>query len=195
MSKAHQIKQYLRYRGKAKNRHGVHSPFVYELTDKVLKKGALPDSNLILATSKHKKLVNKLIAHFGCRHILWITNREGETETFISIEQTGNNQVKLKTERFDFEHSENYPQPDLYLLDLDDANDVLQAWEKYKERIQPDNIVMVTSIHHSKDHTVAWNMICDDYVVKLSLDLYKVGLLFFREEFKEKQHFFLKYST
>mgnify|MGYP007107592537 CR=1 FL=1 len=194
MSKAHQLRGYLKYRRKAMGRHGVHSPFVYELTEKFLKKKTEP-ANLILATSRHKKLINNIIAYFQCKHILWLTNKDGETETFISIEYETNNKIKLRTERFHFDQYTSSPQPDLYLFDLTHPSDWMNAWEKYKPHLKPNNMALISSIHHSKEHTQAWENIYSDKTVKLSVDLFKVGLLFFRKEFNEKQHFVLKSSN
>jgi hypothetical protein len=193
VSKSHRLKQYLQYRHKAKSRHGVHSPFVYDLTEKLLRQKA-SSVNLVLATSKHKKLVNKILHYFQSRHILWLADIEGGTETFISIERGANNQMDLRTERFDFEKRPSYPAPDLYLIDTADPTDWLTAWERYKHLLRPDDIILITAIHHSKAHTKSWEAIVADDAVKLSVDLFKVGLLFFKDEFKEKQHFVLKHG-
>ena len=194
MSKRHQLIEYIKYRRKAKSRHGVHSPFVYELTENLLKKKTV-DSNLVLATNRHKKLVNKIIKYFNCRHILWLTNRDGESETYIAIEQDGSGKMRLRTERFNFSQFTSYETPDLYLIDLHNPNDWKTAWEKYRPYLRSDSIVLITSIHHSKEHTVAWEHIFTDRNVKLSIDLFKIGLLFFKDEFKETQHFVLKSAS
>jgi len=191
VSRTHQLKEYLKYSRKASGRHGVHSPFVYELTEQLLKR-RLPAANLMLATSRHKRMVNKIITYFGCKHILWITNKDGEAETYIAIEEGAGATVKLRTERFNFAEFSSYPAPELYLLDLAEPADWVTAWEKYKDRIRPDDIVLITSIHHSAAHTAAWEQVHTDDRIKLSVDLFKLGLLFFKEEFKEKQHFVLK---
>jgi len=191
VSKTHQLKQYLKYRRKAQGRHGVHSPFVYEFTENLLRKPTSP-TNLILATRRHKKLVNKILTYFGCKRILWLTNKDGETETYISIEKVADGTINLSTERFDFNRFDAYQAPELYLLDLAEPGDWTVAWQKYKNKIRPGDIILITAIHHSRAHTEAWEHLRSDSAVKLSIDLFRVGLLFFREEFKEQQHFVLK---
>jgi hypothetical protein len=39
----------------------------------------------------------------------------------------------------------------------------------------------------------AWEKICKDDRVTLSIDLFFIGLVFFRKEFREKQHFVIRY--
>jgi len=170
----------------------VHSPFVYELTEKLLRKKPSA-ANLVLATSKHKKIVNKVLNYFQCKHILWLADAEGGTETFISIERGANNQISLRTERFNPEKRASCPAPDLYLIDTTDPADWLNAWERYKHLLKPNDIVLIIAIHHSKAHTKSWEAIVADEAVKLSVDLFKIGLLFFKDDFKEKQHFVLKH--
>lgn len=57
---------------------------------------------------------------------------------------------------------------------------------------RPNNIVFVPKPHATNEATVAWTSLCARPEVSLSIDLYHVGLLFFRKEFKRKQHFILR---
>ena len=191
MSKGHQFKQYIRHQRKGKARHGVHSPFIYQLSEYLTGKH-VHTGNLILATSKHKKLVSEIVTYFNARHILWLTNKAGDSETMLSLERLDNSRVNLRSERFLYDKREAFPTPDLYLLDFRNAAEWLQAWEKYRKLIRPEDVVIIISIHHSKEHTRAWERLAEDRQVRCSIDLYRLGLLFFREELKEKQHFLLK---
>ena len=181
MTTRHRLKEYLKYLRKARSRHGIHSPVVYGFIENVLRNNDGLAASLILVTSRHKKLVNQLIAYFNCRNILWLTNHHGE-----------DGKAQVKSELFDAGAYDQYPQPDLILIDLRDPTDWRPAFDKFRFRLKQDSIVLINSIHHSKQHTEAWGEISEMEEVKLSLDLYKVGLLFFREEIREKQHFVLK---
>ncbi len=57
----------------------------------------------------------------------------------------------------------------------------------------PGSLIVVKNIHTNEQADRAWQQAVTDKHVKLSIDLYQVGLLFFRDEFKEKQHFVLKF--
>lgn len=193
MTTGYRLKQYVRHLRKAKGRHGVHSPFVYALIEDVLQNKAADDNALILVTRKHKKLINQLVAYFECRSILWLANHHGEQETFITITPVKDGEVQLKSEPLEAGSYEQYPQPDLLLIDLRDPSDWQHAYEKYRFRLKNESFVLINSIHFSKQHTAAWEQIASSEDVRLSLDLFKIGLLFFREEFKEKQQFLLKH--
>jgi hypothetical protein len=57
-----------------------------------------------------------------------------------------------------------------------------------------ETIILIPGIHQSAEINERWNKACRNPEVRLSLDLFHVGLLFSREEFKEKQHFILKWK-
>jgi hypothetical protein len=192
VSTKHRIREFIRYRHKAKGRHGVHSPFVFSFIENVLKKKPSA-SNLSLVTKKEKKLINRIISYFQCHSILWIANPHGEPETFITITDGEGDKAKLTSQVFDISTPDKYPRPDLLLIDLNDPTDWRPAFEKYESRLKENSIVLISAPHNTKKHSEAWDDIHRLPRVKLSLDIFRIGLLFFRQEFKEKQHFTLKY--
>jgi hypothetical protein len=165
---------------------------VFSFIENVLKKKASAP-NLSLVTKKEKKLINRIISYFHCRNILWVANPHGEPETFITITEAEGDKAKLTSRVFDISTPNNYPEPDLLLIDLNDPTDWRPAFEKYHSRLKENSIVMISTPHHTKKHSEAWEDIYKIPEVKLSLDIFRIGLLFFREDFKEKQHFTLKY--
>lgn len=132
----HSVAQYLKYRLKAKTRHGVHSPFVYNLIERVLKNQS--------SAPFHSKLAAYL---------------------------------------------ENAP---VVLLDGIPPDEWLQALNNIQD---PGTALILRDIHRTSAHTLNWNSLAADERVRLSIDIYSRGLLFFRDEFKEKQHFVLKYPA
>lgn len=51
------------------------------------------------------------------------------------------------------------------------------------------SLIIFDDIHWSREMEEAWEIICQSPEVRLTIDLFHFGLVFFREEFVEKQHF------
>jgi len=56
----------------------------------------------------------------------------------------------------------------------------------------PQDVIAVRHPHQSRARTAHWDALRARPEVRLSVDFYVIGLLFFREEFKAKQHFVLR---
>jgi predicted O-methyltransferase YrrM len=54
-------------------------------------------------------------------------------------------------------------------------------------------IMVFDDIHWSPEMEKAWTIIRSDERVRCSIDLFFIGILFFREEFKEKQDFTIRF--
>lgn len=65
----------------------------------------------------------------------------------------------------------------------------LLYFEQLLAHIHPGSILIFDDIHWSTEMEAAWDTICRHESVRLSIDLFHLGLIFFREEFKVKQHF------
>lgn len=60
-------------------------------------------------------------------------------------------------------------------------------------KISNQTIVILDDIHWSKEMEQAWNEIKNHESVTLSIDLFFIGILFFKSEFKVKQHFTIRF--
>lgn len=79
--------------------------------------------------------------------------------------------------------------PTIRIVPIDDVANFISAIHT----LHTDDVVVIPSIHTTQQHTSIWENLCSNNDIKLSIDLYGMGLLFFREEFKEQQHFVLRY--
>jgi predicted O-methyltransferase YrrM len=60
-------------------------------------------------------------------------------------------------------------------------------------KIRPETILVFDDIHWSGEMEEAWQVIKSHPSVKCTIDLFFIGLIFFREEFKEKQDFIIRF--
>lgn len=69
----------------------------------------------------------------------------------------------------------------------------LQYFEWLLKKITSNSIIVFDDIHWSKGMEQAWLKIREHPHVSLSIDLFFAGIVFFKEEFKHKQHFVLRF--
>jgi hypothetical protein len=166
----HAFVEYLKYKWKARGRHGTHSPFVYDLVEQVLlNKGPIDRAYIIDYRSlplSYENLASRVAEYYQYKTVL-----------LLPAEKTDSNKSAADLIIF----SESVPGRWGQLL-----NDHLLLLNK-------NGAVLVVGIHMTSAHSAAWEKLCKDPIVRMSIDLYGVGLLFFKESFKEKQHFILKY--
>jgi predicted O-methyltransferase YrrM len=78
-----------------------------------------------------------------------------------------------------------------------DGNHRQEPTERYfKEilnNINNDSVIIFDDIHWSADMEKAWENIKNDPAVRCTVDLFFIGIVFFRQEFKEKQHFTIRF--
>ena len=78
-----------------------------------------------------------------------------------------------------------------------DGNHRKEPTERYfKELLSKTNngsILVFDDIHWSSEMEAAWEAIKNEAAVTCSIDLFFIGIVFFRKEFKEKQHFVIRF--
>jgi predicted O-methyltransferase YrrM len=78
-----------------------------------------------------------------------------------------------------------------------DGNHRRQPTENYFQwllaKANNDSIFIFDDIHWSKEMEQAWNNIKEHPAVRCTVDVFFLGIVFFRNEFKEKQHFTIRF--
>jgi predicted O-methyltransferase YrrM len=65
----------------------------------------------------------------------------------------------------------------------------LQYFNEAFEFANDNSVFIFDDIYWSKEMNEAWEILKDDHRVTLSIDLFSMGILFFKKEFKVKQHY------
>ena len=69
----------------------------------------------------------------------------------------------------------------------------LDYFDKIVSVVHNNSCIVFDDIHWSREMEEAWDQVSQDPRVTLSIDLHAIGLVFFRKEILEKQHFRIRY--
>lgn len=258
------ILQYLKYRMRAKTRHGIHSPFVYSLIEDVIYDGKnYPDyaiiekeinklkqnrnvleivdfgakskkqgyktrfrsisaiASLSGISQRHGRLLYRIVkhskpatmlelgtslglstmyqakgnpdAHFtgieGCASVASITRNSLNAVGCISVKLV---MAQFKTALPSF-LSELKTTLDYAFIDGDHSYEgTMSYFNQLKNHVSNQSILIFHDIYWSKDMKNAWEEIKKDVDVKVTLDLFYMGIVFFRSE-QSKQNFVVRF--
>jgi hypothetical protein len=59
--------------------------------------------------------------------------------------------------------------------------------------MSPVSMIIIHDIHWSREMEEAWKVIRSHPKVKMTVDIFSAGLIFFRKEFQVKQHFTIRF--
>lgn len=78
-----------------------------------------------------------------------------------------------------------------------DGNHRQEPTERYFRQLLPkvhnDTILVFDDIHWSREMEAAWTTIREHPAIRCSIDLFFIGILVFRQDFHEKQHFTIRF--
>jgi predicted O-methyltransferase YrrM len=107
------------------------------------------------------------------------------------------NNIELITGNFDNTLSavvDRLPQLDLVFFDGNHRKEpTIRYFKTCLEKIKNDSIFIFDDIHWSREMEDAWEIIRNDPEVRCTIDLFFAGIVLFRSEFKEKQHFKIRF--
>jgi predicted O-methyltransferase YrrM len=86
------------------------------------------------------------------------------------------------------------PPADLVYLDGNHRKEpVLDYFEQILGNLAPASLVIIHDIHWSREMEETWSIIRKHPKVKMTIDIFSAGLVFFREEFQVKQNFMIRF--
>ena len=154
---------YLKHLFSATNQHGVHSPFVYAYVTKGLY------STYKSKVSKTEQVLFKSIRYFSSER-LHLNTASKELKDLIKQELSQST-------------SEN-PPFDLIYIDQPSADLIVSQ----KNNIHNDSMILVNDIYKNESNAKVWEALKQDALVRVSIDMFFCGALFFRKE-QVKEHF------
>jgi len=83
---------------------------------------------------------------------------------------------------------------DMVFIDGNHRKDpVLNYFHQFLNKRPPDAIFILHDIHWSREMEKAWQIIRDHPDVMLSVDIFAAGIIFFRDTFRVRQHFNIRF--
>ena len=149
--------------------HGVHSPFVFSFIGSVLNNKELKqEANY---SNKYLALVTRMVTYYM-------------PVVVMEFEATTSNKANILEE---IENADTIGL--LYIKQINNAEDVTNYFNTALKKINTQSILIFDNIHDSKEMEYSWEKIKMYSEVKLTIDLYKLGIAFFRQEQLEKENF------
>jgi len=113
-----------------------------------------------------------------------------------NFEKAGLKNIKVITGNFDEKLASAFIEMPLLDLVFFDGNHkkepTLSYFEQCLQHIHPGSVLIIDDIHWSSGMTEAWKTICCHPRVKVSVDIYHMGIIFFKEELS-KEDFILHF--
>ncbi len=172
-----------------------------------------------LQNKKFAQLLHRTVNYFKAKNIIELGTSFGISTSYMALagpsvitiegsaeiakvannvfENAGVKNVELITGTFEEKLPEVINNTNKVSLAYIDGNHRKEATINYfnllKEKCDANSVIIFDDIHWSKGMEEAWEHIKNDKLVTLSIDLFKIGIVFFRHEFKTKQHFKIRY--
>jgi hypothetical protein len=184
----------IKYTWKAKGRHGIHSPFVYDLMDQCFRK-AFPKQQLTdaLAQTRMKRKVLQclfqLAEHFKITELYiddkWMNNPNAYLSLFPASKIHSLSEIQ---KGMSMDH-----QILVYIDAKNHGSTVADIVRQTLNTISENSILVIDGIRANNEIHEMWKQLTLDLNIHFSADLYQFGLLATRG-FQEKEHFVLRYQ-
>jgi len=191
--------KYLQYYWVASNSkgHGIHSPFVFKFIQEILN-GNSPLTAIENNTPAVKQILDQIEAACSAafnpknkiviaRLLQWLNpitilvtgdKKQFETETVMQV-----NGTIQAVEKIDF----------AFIGEGQDGATILQSVIGLMDKMHSNSWVILHGIHTDSNMETVWYTLKEHSNIRLSIDLFTIGILFCRKEQKEQEHFIIRY--
>ena len=194
--------KYLHYYWVAANAkgHGIHSPFVFKFIKEILNskssleqiENGAPVVKKILQeietasssrlSPKFKLLIARLLQSYHPLTIS-VTGDKKQFEVDSTINKNATIELIESDESIDF----------AYIGEGQDKANMLQSASSLIDKMHSKSLVILHGIHADADMETVWNALKKHSNIRLTIDLFAIGILFCRKEQKEKEYFIIRY--
>ncbi len=190
--------------------HGIHSPFVFQFVTEVLNDDRFfyafetlePINNQQRYFKKYNQLLFKIVNYYQPKKVLCIDKSLTNTAFYLA-QANSNSQVycfknnpasSLENVFFLNELSAiKNNQYDLFYINANNGENLQHHFQILLPQLTTQSVVIINNIHAGKQLEASWNNIQHHASVTLTIDLFQLGLIFFRPENKVRQHFTIKF--
>ncbi len=172
-------------------------------------------------SKKYAQLLYRIVKYYRSNSIIELGTSLGITTSYLSLANPGGNiftlegsaeianvarqnfknlelqNVKLVEGNFDYTLAPVLYQHTSVDLAFIDGNHRREPTENYfhwlLEKANSNSIFIFDDIYWSREMEQAWEHIKEHPTIRCSVDLFFIGIIFFRQEFKEKQHFTIRF--
>ena len=185
------ISEFIKYKWKAKGKHGIHSTFIFSLVEKGIK-SELTNSNFLSQNSKNlhfEQFVFKLLRYFKTQNIFIDEKKElTDWETFFR-----KNFSSLKIQLNLKELNKSSKNSSFDIIFISNSNQLLEKLLTLKPYSKNETVFLIEGIRSNKYIFEDWRKLCEMKTFHVSIDFFQSGLLIMRSQ-QEKEHFTLKTS-
>ena len=194
--------KYLHYYWVAANAkgHGIHSPFVFKFIKEILNskssleqiENGAPVVKKILQeietasssrlSPKFKSLIARLLQSYHPLTIS-VTGDKKQFEVDSTINKNAAIELIESDESIDF----------AYIGEGQDKANMFQSASSLIDKMHSNSLVILHGIHDDADMETVWNALKKHSNIRLTIDLFAIGILFCRKEQKEKEYFIIRY--
>ena len=191
--------KYLQYYWVASNSkgHGIHSPFVFKFIQEILN-GKSPLTAIENNTPAVKQILDQIEAAVSApltpknkiviaRLLQWLNPITilvtGDKKQFDAETVMQANGTYEAVEKIDF----------VFIGEGQDGATILQSVNRVMDKMHSNSWVILHGIHADSNMETVWNTLKEHSNIRLSIDLFTIGILFCRKEQKEQEHFIIRY--